>query len=88
VGIAGHRTTYLAPFRHLDQLKRGNHIVLKMPYGTFRYSVEGSSVVSPTNTASLRRVGHDRLALTTCTPPFSAAKRLVIEARLARTTPR
>jgi sortase A len=85
VGIAGHRTTYLAPFRHLDELKRGDEILLRMPYGTFRYSVEGSSVVPPTDTASLRRVGHDRLALTTCTPPFSAAKRLVVTARL-RTT--
>jgi sortase A len=85
VGIAGHRTTYLAPFRHIDELERGDQIVLRMPYGTFRYSVEGSTVVSPTDTASLRRVGHDRLALTTCTPPFSAAKRLVVEARLRST---
>jgi sortase A len=86
VGIAGHRTTYLAPFRHVDELRRGDGIVLKMPYGTFRYSVEGSSVVLPTETASLRRVGHDRLTLTTCTPPFSAARRLVVKARLASTS--
>jgi sortase A len=85
VGIAGHRTTYLAPFRHIDDLERGDEIVLRMPYGIFRYRVEGSSVVSPTDTASLRRVGHDRLALTTCTPPFSAAKRLVVNARLSST---
>jgi sortase A len=85
VGIAGHRTTYLAPFRHIDRLDRGDEIVLEMPYGTFRYSVEGSAVVSPTNTKSLRGVGHRRLVLTTCTPPFSAAKRLVVKARLRST---
>jgi sortase A len=82
VGIAGHRTTYLAPFRRIDQLERGDEIVIRMPYGRFRYRVEGSIVVSPTNTSALRRVRHSRLALTTCTPPFSAAKRLIVTARL------
>jgi sortase A len=87
VAIAGHRTTYLAPFRNLDQLRRGDEISLKMPYGRFRYSVEGSLVVSPSNSRSLRPVHHDRLVLTTCTPPFSAAKRLVVTARLRRAVP-
>jgi sortase A len=82
VGIAGHRTTYLAPFRHIDDLRRGDEIVVRMPYGRFRYSVEDQLVVSPTDTKSLRPTSHDRLALTTCTPPFSAAKRLVVTARL------
>jgi sortase A len=82
VGIAGHRTTYLAPFRRIDELRRGDAIVVRMPYGRFRYRVEGSMVVSPRSTTPLRRVRHDRLALTTCTPPFSAAKRLIVTARL------
>jgi sortase A len=81
VGIAGHRTTYLAPFRHLDQLARGDEVELKMPYGRFVYSIERSMVVSPTNATGLRGVRHDRLVLTTCTPPFSASKRLVVVAR-------
>jgi sortase (surface protein transpeptidase) len=55
---------------------------VRMPYGRFRYSVEGSIVVSPTNTVALRPVRHGRLALTTCTPPFSATKRLIVTARL------
>jgi sortase A len=82
VGIAGHRTTYLAPFRHIDRLGRGDEIVVRMPYGRFRYSVEGKLVVSPANTTALRRVRYGRLALTTCTPPFSAAQRLIVTARL------
>ena len=52
-----------------------------MPYGRFRYSVEGAIVVSPTNTLAAPRL-YGRLALTTCTPPFSAAKRLIVTARL------
>jgi sortase A len=86
VGIAGHRTTYLAPFRKINQLSRGDRIVVRMPYGRFVYSVQGQIVVSPSNTRSLRGVRHDRLALTTCHPPFSAAKRLVVTAALRSST--
>ena len=88
VAIAGHRTTYLAPFRHLDALRRGDRVVLQMPYGTFTYRVISSTVVSPQDTAVLRRVGHQhRLVLTACTPLYSAAQRLVVTAVLSRATP-
>ena len=80
VGLAGHRTTYQAPFRKLDRLRRGDEIALTMPYGRFSYTVKTSLVVSPSGIAVLRQMDHDRLVLTTCTPPFSAAKRLVIVA--------
>ena len=86
VGIAGHRTTYAAPFRNIDELERGDRIVIRMPYGVFRYRVEGRIVVSPKNTRSLRRVRQDRLALTTCHPPFSAAQRMVVTAALTSST--
>ena len=80
VGLAGHRTTYLAPFRKLDRLRRGDEIALLMPYGRFSYSVERSLVVAPSRISVLRQRDGDRLVLTTCTPLFSAAKRLVIVA--------
>jgi sortase A len=82
VGIAGHRTTYLAPFRHIDDLRPGDRISIRMPYGRFDYSVEGSISVPPSDTRSLRRVGRDRLGLTSCDPPGSAAHRLVVTAAL------
>ncbi len=87
VGIAGHRTTFLAPFRRLDRLRAGNQIVLTMPYGRFDYAVMKSVVVSPSNRTMLRSVGYDRLVLTTCTPAFSAAKRLVVIARAKSQVP-
>jgi sortase A len=87
VAIAGHRTTYLAPFRDLDKLRRSDLLIVKMPYGVFRYRTEGSLVVRPSNVRPLRAVGHDRLVLTTCTPPFSAAKRLVVTGKLVSATP-
>ena len=87
VGIAGHRTTYLAPFRRLDRLHKRDVVLLKMPYGRFRYRVQRSIVVSPSNASSLGPARHDRLVLTTCTPLFSAAKRLIVIGRLVSSTP-
>jgi sortase A len=88
VAIAGHRTTYAAPFRRLDRMRPGDRITLTMRYGRFSYAVEGSRVVAPGNVNVLRNLRHDRLVLTTCTPMFSAAKRLLITARLMQAVPR
>jgi sortase A len=86
--IAGHRTTYLAPFRHIDELRKGNTIRLRMPYARFVYTVIGSRVVAPTDVeAAVANVGYSRLVLSACTPLFSAAKRLLVYARLTSTTP-
>jgi sortase A len=87
--IAGHRTTFLAPFRHVDALVSGSVILLHMPYADFTYRVIGQRVVAPTNVqAAVATVGYSRLVLSACTPLFSAAKRLLVYARLARTVPR
>ena len=80
--IAGHRTTYGAPFRHLDALRRGDTIGLRLPYGSFRYAVEATRIVDPGDLSVLRRVNHDRLVLSACHPLFSAARRIVVLARL------
>jgi sortase A len=86
--IAGHRTTYLAPFREINLLKPGNHILLNMPYAHFTYTVTGQRVVWPTDVqAAVSNVGHTRLVLSACTPVFSAEKRLLVYARLTRTVP-
>jgi sortase A len=87
--VAGHRTTFLAPFRHIDQLGRGSRISLQMPYAELQYRVVGQRVVEPTDVqAAVARVGYSRLVLSACTPLFSAAKRLLVFARLTRTIPR
>jgi sortase A len=82
VAIAGHRTTYGAPFRTVDDFKRGDHITLAMPYGTFTYAVEKVQVVGPNATWITKRVpGRNRLVLSACHPLYSAAKRIVVFAR-------
>ena len=85
--VAGHRTTFLAPFRHIDALRRGDTIAVDMPYGRFVYSVIGHEVVKPSDVAVIRPVGYSRLVLSACTPLYSAAKRLIVFARLVRIDP-
>jgi len=82
-GIAGHRTTYLAPFRHIDQLRAGDDIEVDMPYATFHYRVQQWQIVTPDSIWIIRRRPYDRLVLSACHPLYSAAKRIVIFARLA-----
>jgi sortase A len=84
IGIAGHRTTYGAPFHDVDDLRRGDRIQLAMPYGRFTYRVERTRIVPPTATEVTDRVGYDRLILSACHPLYSAAQRIVVFARLER----
>ncbi len=81
-GIAGHRTTYLAPFRSVDQLVPGDTIDLYSPYRRYRYEVEQSVEVTPDRSDVLGDVGYPRLGLSACHPPYSARYRLVVLARL------
>ncbi|QEC46722.1 class E sortase [Baekduia soli] len=85
--IAGHRTTYLAPFRHIDRLRAGDAITIEMPYATFTYNVERTRIVDPDALWILGRARTDTLVLSACHPLFSAAKRIVVFARLARVIP-
>ena len=82
VAIAGHRTTYLAPFRHLDQLERGDEIRIEMPYANFAYRVQETRVVDDSAVGIIHRVGYERLVLTACHPLYSAAQRIAAFARL------
>jgi sortase A len=88
VAIAGHRTTYGAPFRHVDALHPGDRIDLRMPYGRFTYRVERTKIVPPTELSVIDRVDHDRLVLSACHPLYSAAERIIVFARLDAAEPR
>ena len=86
--VAGHRTTYGAPFRNVDDLERGDEIVVEMPYARFEYRVERTRIVHPDAIWVIKRVGYERLVLTACHPLYSAAQRIVIFARQVRVEPR
>ncbi|HZB23738.1 MAG TPA: class E sortase [Gaiellaceae bacterium] len=87
VYIAGHRTTYSAPFSHIDRLKRGDVVRLEMPYGTFTYSVTRSIIVPSTQVSVLRSRGREEVALQACHPRFFASHRWITYARLAGVAP-
>ncbi len=98
VGVAGHRTTWGAPFFHLDQLRRGDRIDVRTAAGDFGYRVIGREIVTPTQTSVLRpdptapiaQPGDGRgnyLTLTTCNPVYSARQRLVVHAVQTSFTP-
>ena len=88
VAIAGHRTTYGAPFRTIDKLKKGDSVRLEMPYGNYTYKVEGTRIVPPSEISVKRKVGFDRLILSACHPLYSAAQRIVVFARLSKSDDR
>jgi sortase A len=86
--IAGHRTTYLAPFANIDQLKFGDPITLQMPYGTFLYRVTSHVIVPSTDLARLKSKGYEQIALQACHPRFFATHRYIVYARPVQVIPR
>jgi sortase A len=79
--IAGHRTTYGAPFRKIDELKRGAAVIVDMPDARYMYRVERTKIVDDQDLSVLNPVGHRRLMLSACHPLYSAAQRVIVFAR-------
>ena len=88
VYIAGHRTTYLAPFAHIERLEPGDPVTLEVPYGTFVYRVFKHRIVASDDLAVLRSHGRDVVELQACHPRFFASHRYIAYARLVRIEPR
>jgi sortase A len=88
VYVAGHRTTYLAPFSHIDALRRGDVVTIEMPYATFVYRVTGHRVVVSTDLAVLKSPGHEVLELQACHPRFFATHRYIAYALPVEVIPR
>lgn len=78
VAIAGHRTTYGAPFWALEKVREGDRIVLETEYGIFDYRVTRTLIVEPSDDSVLEPTVRPTLVLTTCNPRFSAAERLIV----------
>jgi sortase A len=80
--IAGHRSTYGAPFANVDDLQPGDPITVTTLQGVFHYSVTGQEIVSPNDVAVLDPTDDNQLTLTACHPKYSASKRIIIHAQL------
>jgi sortase A len=88
VGIAGHRTTFGAPFRHIDNIRAGDEIVLEVPYGRFRYRVLEHEIVDSHDWSVIRDRGFDTIMLSACHPLYSADQRWIVYGRLIEVRPR
>ena len=86
--IAGHRTTYLAPFAHIERLQSGDAVTLNVPYATFRYRVFKHRIVDAHEMSVLRSHGVEVVELQACHPRFFASQRYIAYARLVRVEPR
>jgi sortase A len=86
--VAGHRTTYLAPFAHIDHIRVGDYVTFAVPYGTFTYRVVRHYVVASNDLAVLRDHAREILRLQACHPRFFATHRYIAYARLIRVEPR
>ena len=86
--IAGHRTTYLAPFAHIERLRSGDAVTLDVPYATFRYRVSKHRIVGAHEMSVLRSHGVEVVELQACHPRFFASQRYIAYARLVQVEPR
>lgn len=87
VYVAGHRTTYGAPFSRIDELRKGDRVFVELPYGTFEYAITGQRIVRATETKVLESKGYEQLALQACHPRFFASHRLIAYAKAIGFTP-
>ena len=88
VYIAGHRTTYLAPFSHIDRLRRGDRVTIEMPYATFVYRITGHRIVPGDDLTVLDSHGREALELQACHPRFFATHRYIAYALPVEVIPR
>ncbi len=81
--IAGHRTTYGAPFHRLDELAPGDEVIVTTVQGEFTYEVTETLIVSPSQVDVLDDKGDNRLTLSACHPKYSARERIIVVSKLA-----
>jgi sortase A len=88
VYIAGHRTTYLAPFANIDKLRPGDRVTLELPYATIVYAITGHRIVRADYMQALKSRGREEIALQACWPRFFATHRYIAYGRPVRVIPR
>jgi sortase A len=86
--IAGHRTTYSAPFAQIQRMRKGDEVTLEVPYGRFVYRVSSSVIVPADDLARLRSPGYEEIALQACNPRFFATERYIVYAKPVSVEPR
>ena len=78
-GLAGHRTTFGAPFGQIDRIAEGDAIYLVSPFRTYRYEVASVTIVSPNEVSVVDSTEESTITLIACHPRFSARQRIVVQ---------
>jgi sortase A len=86
--VAGHRTTYLAPFAQINNIRAGDYINFELPYGTFTYRATRHYVVAENDVTVLKDHDAEILRLQACHPRFFATQRYLVDAKLVGVAPR
>jgi LPXTG-site transpeptidase (sortase) family protein len=94
IAIAGHRTGFGEPFRHLEKMRQGDKVILITPFGKYTYAVigpfDGHSnpwITAPNDWSVIQPTPDAELTLTTCDPPHTSLRRLIVRARLVASAP-
>lgn len=83
--VAGHRSyTYNESFNRLDEVKKGDYIIVKTTKGEYKYKIDDIKVVEPTETSVLDKTDDATITLVTCTPIRVATHRLIIKGKLEK----
>lgn len=85
--VAGHRTSYGAPFDRLNELQKGDEIVYTTAWGTFTYTVTKQEIV-PAFRVDVVKTTDPTTAITTlvtCHPKWTSSQRLIVRADLTST---
>lgn len=88
VAIAGHRTTYGAPFGRINEVQKGDRITLETTTGTFTYVSDGAPKIVPASAIEVvktRDPSRATLTLVSCHPKWTSAKRIIVVATLDET---
>jgi LPXTG-site transpeptidase (sortase) family protein len=83
VVFSGHRSTFGAPFRKLNELKAGDEIQLVMPYAIIRYTVTQVVIVMPDEVGVVADKGMEQLSLVACHPIYSAEQRIIAQSDMS-----
>ena len=85
--VAGHRTTYSAPFSAIDAMRPGDLVTIEVPYATFVYRVRTHAIVPADDLSRLQSRGREVIALQACHPRFFATQRYIVYADPIRVEP-
>jgi sortase A len=94
--VAAHRRTYGEPFRYINQLRVGDHVVVETSHGWYVYALDKElPQTDPNNIGTIAPIPKggpytkpgQYITLTTCTPEWASTYRLIWWGHLVRVDP-